>query len=219
VARWWLRGSKPADYGFSKNFYLHKMDGVLVITNYFERYVQLSESEKELLASSFIPVKIKRRQLINQPGFIVKHRNYVLKGAFRGYLVSEQGQDYTVAFAIEDWWIGDYNSYIFQQPATMFVEALEDSIILQLSYEEEQRLKRESHTIETFFRIRAEYMAAYAQQRIRNNLMLSAEERYNTFIQKYSKVAERVPQYALASYLGMTTQFLSKIRHQKLKRS
>ena len=154
-----------------------------------------------------------------QPDFVAKHRNYVLSGAFRAYVVDDKGQDHTIAFAIEDWWITDYNSYILQQPATMFVVALEDSIILQMDYQTESELKNSNHKFETFFRIRAERTAAFMQQRIISNLTQTAEERFENFVQKYPLIVQRVPQYALASYLGMTTEFLSRIRNRRTKRS
>ena len=105
---------------------------------------------------AFKEVKIKKRQFIVQPNFIAKHRNYILNGAFRAYVVDDNGNDHTIAFAIDDWWITDYNSYILQKPATMFVVALEDSTILEIAYDEEQRLKQDNHQFETFFRIIAE---------------------------------------------------------------
>lgn len=185
------------------------------IIEYINRSVTLSEEEGQVFAAAFREVKIKKRQFIVQPNFVVKNRNYVLKGAFRAYVVDDEGQDSTIAFAIEDWWITDYNSYILQQPATMFVVALEDSIILELPHEKEKALKQLSHKFETFFRIRAERTAAFMQQRIISNLTQSAEERYENFIAKYPHIVQRVPQYALASYLGMTTEFLSRIRNKR----
>ena len=185
------------------------------IIEYIKRTVDVTEQEAEIFAASFKEVKIKKRQFIVQPNFVVKNRNFVLKGAFRAYVVDDNGQDSTIAFAIEDWWITDYNSYILQKPATMFVVALEDSTILEISYEKEQILKQQHHKLETFFRIRAERTAAFMQQRIISNLTQSAEERYENFIQKYPQIVQRLPQYALASYLGMTTEFLSRIRNKK----
>jgi CRP-like cAMP-binding protein len=185
------------------------------IIEYINRTVPLNEEEAAIFGDAFRVAKIKKRQFIVQPDFIVKNRNYVVKGAFRAYVVDDEGHDSTIAFAIEDWWITDYNSYILQQPATMFVVALEDSIILEISYEKEQALKQMNHKFETFFRIRAERTAAFMQQRIIANLTLSAEERYQKFIDRYPQIVQRVPQYALASYLGMTTEFLSRIRNKK----
>lgn len=185
------------------------------ITAFIENFVKLTELEKEIFSSCFKEVKIKKRQLIIQPNFVAKHRNYVLKGAFRAYVVTDEGQDHTITFAIDDWWITDYNSYIFQQPATMFVIAIEDSVVLQIDYEKEQELKQSNHKFETIFRIMAERGLAFQQRRMISNLTQTAEERYENFVNKYPQIVERVPQYALASYLGMTSEFLSRIRNKR----
>ncbi|MEL1256224.1 Crp/Fnr family transcriptional regulator [Flavobacterium sp. DGU38] len=186
------------------------------IIEYIEQFVKLTDEEKKQVGSCFKEVKIKKRQFIVQPNFTTKHRNYVYKGAFRAYVVGDEGQDHTINFAIDDWWITDYNSYIFQQPATMFVVALEDSIILQIDYEAEQELKRQNHKFETFFRIIAERGLAFQQRRIISNLIHTAEERYENYVLKYPQIVQRVPQYALASFLGMTTEFLSRIRNKRV---
>jgi CRP-like cAMP-binding protein len=180
--------------------------------------VRMSPEELTELASGFTLKKVKKKQFIVQPDFTVKHRNFVVKGAFRSYVVDQNGVDHTIQFAVEDWWISDINSYQYQQPATMFVVALEDSTILQVKYETEQRLKASHHAFETFFRIGAERTAAFHQRRIISALTRTAEERYNDFMDTYPSVAQRLPQYALASYLGMTTEFLSRIRNKKVKK-
>lgn len=188
------------------------------IIAYIEKFVQLNDEEIQMFSASFEQKRISKRQFIVQPNFTAKHRNYILEGAFRAYVVGDEGQDHTITFAIEDWWITDYNSYVFQQPATMFVVALEDSIILQLDYEKEQALKKQSHKFETFFRIVAERGLASLQRRVISNLTQTAEERYENFVSKYPQIVQRVPQYALASYLGMTTEFLSRIRNKKVSK-
>lgn len=192
-----------------------QMSGKDKIVEYINRSVSLTEAEAEVFGASFKEKRIKKRQFIVQPDFIVKHRNYVLEGAFRAYVVDDSGNDNTIAFAIEDWWITDYNSYILQKPATMFVVALEDSKILEISFEQEEALKKSNHKFETFFRIRAERTAAFMQQRIIAGLTQTAGQRYEQFLEKYPQIVQRVPQYALASYLGMTTEFLSRIRNRK----
>jgi CRP-like cAMP-binding protein len=143
----------------------------------------------------------------------------VVRGALRAYVVGEEGQDHTIQLAVDQWWISDYNSYIFQQPASMFVIALEDSVLLQIAFDNEKKLKASNHKFETFFRTLAERSTASMQRRIITNLTMSAEQRYNSFVEKYPQMAERIPQYAIASFLGMTTEFLSKIRNKKVKRS
>lgn len=188
------------------------------IIEYIEKFVRLTDEESQFFSACFKEVKIKKRQFIVQPNFTTRHRHYVVKGAFRAYVVADEGQEHTITFAIDDWWITDYNSYIFQQPATMFVVALEDSVILQIDYEKEQELKQKSHKFETFFRIIAERGLASQQRRIISNLTQTAEERYENFAGKYPQIVQRVPQYALASYLGMTTEFLSRIRNKRVSK-
>jgi CRP-like cAMP-binding protein len=186
------------------------------ITGYINRFVSLNASEAEEFAAGFTEAKIKKRQFIVQPGFTAKNRNYIITGAFRAYLVTDDGQEHTIQLAVDDWWISDYNSYISQQPATLFVVALENSTILQLPYEKEKELKRSNHKFETFFRIIAEKGLAFEHRRIITNLTQTAEERYETCLENYPQIAARVPQYALASYLGMTTEFLSRIRNKRM---
>lgn len=189
----------------------------------FERFKQFTLNRVKMLpeeldefVAAFELKRIKKKQFIVQPGFTVKHRSYVAKGALRSYVIDHDGIEHTIQFAVEDWWISDINSYQYQKPATMFVVALEDSTVLQVSFEKEQWLKRRNHVYETFFRIGAERTAAFHQRRIISALTRSAEERYNDFLETYPSVAQRLPQYALASYLGMTTEFLSRIRNKKL---
>ena len=188
------------------------------LIHHIQNRISLSEEEMHQFVSEFKITKIKKRQFIIQPDFVAKYRSYVVKGALRGYVVNDQGQEHTISFAIEDWWISDYNSYIYQQPATMFVVALEDAILLQIDFETETKLKNANPKFETFFRITAERTAAFFQRRIIMNLTSTAEERYDTFIENFPLIVKRVPQYVLASYLGMSTEFLSKIRNNKLKK-
>lgn len=191
------------------------MDSHAQLINYLKRSVEVTDEEAALFSSYFEEVKVKKGQYIIQPGFVARHRNYVIAGAFRSFVNDNKGQDHTTSFAIADWWISDVNSYIYQQPATMFVVALENSIILQISYEKEKELKGLNHKYETFFRAMAERGMAFLQKRIMSGLTHTAEERYNYFMEKYPAIAARVPQYALASYLDMTTQFLSRIRKKQ----
>lgn len=187
------------------------------LIEYVQNFVSLEEDEAKQFLFAFEEVKVKKRQFIVQPNFTNKHRSFVVKGAFRTYAISNEGQEHTLQFAIENWWASDFNSYIYQHPATLFIVALEDSIILQLEYEKEQELKSSNHKFETFFRIMAEKGLAFEHRRILFNLINSAEARYDNFLLNFPNFVQRVPQYALASYLGMSTEFLSRIRNKKTK--
>ncbi|MXV13794.1 Crp/Fnr family transcriptional regulator [Hufsiella ginkgonis] len=181
--------------------------------------VILTEDELEIFCNHFQVVKAKKRQFIIQPNFTAKSRYYVLKGALRAYVIGDKGQDHTIQLAIEDWWISDYNSYIYQQPATMFVMALEDCTLLAISFDNEKKLKSLNHTYETYFRVIAESSTAYMQRRITTGLTKSAEERFEHFQEKYPQLMQRIPQYALASFLGMTTEYLSKLRNKRVAKN
>ncbi len=187
-----------------------------LLLNYVQNIISLNGKEAELFLSCFVEVKIKKRQFIVQPNFINKHRSFVVKGAFRTYAVSDDAQEHTLQFAIENWWVSDFNSYIYQHPSTLFIVALEDSIILQIEHSKEEELKKSNHKFETFFRIMAEKGLAFEHRRIIFNLSHSAEARYENFLLNFPNFVQRVPQYALASYLGMTTEFLSRIRNKKI---
>lgn len=176
-----------------------------------------TEKEADFFVSHFTERKVKKRQFIIQPDFIAKYRVYVVQGTFKAYVIGNDGQENTISLAMDGWWISDPNSFIYQQPATMFVEALEDSVILQLDFENEQILKAHSHKFETFFRNVAERGLAFMQRRLIASLTLAAEERYEQFAEKYPDFLQRVPQFAIASYLGMTTQYLSRIRKNQTK--
>jgi CRP-like cAMP-binding protein len=195
------------------------MDDFSAIKKYAARYIELSEAEEEYFLSLLRVLKVRKKQHIVQPEFVCKYRSYILKGAMRAYLVGDKGQDHTIAFAIEDWWISDYNSYIYQEPATLFVEALEETVLIQISYDAEQTLMTNVPKFERFFRILTQRSFAFLQKRLISNLSKSAEERYEEFLQKYPSIVQRVPQYTLASYLGFSTEFLSKIRNKRTQKS
>jgi len=195
------------------------MDDFSAIVNYITRHIELTEEEISYYTSLLKLKKVKKKQFIVQPDFICGHRTYILKGAMRSYLIDANGQEHTISFGIEDWWIADFNSYIFQQPATLFVEAMEDSTLIQISYENEQKLLDTLPKFEKFYRILAQNGYAFLQRRILSDISLNATDRYEHFIKKYPLVAARVPQYALATYLGISHELLSKIRNKRVKKS
>jgi len=186
------------------------------LKDHISKRQNLSADEAEEFCTSFSFVRVKKRQFIVQPEFVAKYRFFVIEGSFRAYVIGDGGEEHTIQFAIDDWWITDYNSYIFQQPASMFVMALEDSLVLQISFDAERMLKKASHTYETIFRILAEHTAAHMARRVILNLTKTAEQRFEFMLEKYPDIVNRVPQYALASYLGMTTEYLSKLRKRRV---
>lgn len=193
------------------------MDEFLEIKLQIAKYIQLTVEEEAYFISLLKITKVKKKQFIVQPDFTCKCRNYVVKGAMRAYVIDKKAQTHTISFAIEDWWINDMYSYITQEPATLFIEALENTTVLQLDYDSEQLLLERVPKFERYFRIIYQSTFAFLQKRMLSNLSKTAEERYDEFRQSYPTIVNRVPQYALASYLGFSTEFLSKIRNKKAR--
>lgn len=173
---------------------------------------ELSADEVTEFTAAFTRRQVKKRQFIIQPGQVAGHLTYVVQGALQAYVIDPAGGEHTIQFAVEDWWITDVNSYLYRQPATMYVVALEDSTVLQVDFATEQRLKQANPRFNTLFRLHAERATAYHQRRLISALTRTAEERYAEFVAKYPVVIQRLPQYVIASYLGMTKGFLSRIR-------
>ena len=195
------------------------MENCKSILNNIKRYVTLNESDEKQFCAIVKTVKVRRKQFIVQPNFTCSHQTYVLKGAFRSYFVNDEGMDHTIQFAIEDWFISDFNSYINQAPASLFIEALEDSVVQQITYSDVEKLCDTNLKFERFFRLVAQKSFAFSQRRILSNMGKSAEERFVEFEKLYPTIVQRVPQYALASYLGMSAEFLSKIRKRLATKS
>lgn len=156
--------------------------------------------------------KIKKKQFIGQPGFPRVNETYVAKGAFRAFFIDNDGNEQTIQFAIDDWYINDMRSYITGEPGTLYLEALEDSVIADIPKEGFEALCDKYPTMQKLYRIAAQRGYTYAQKRMISNLQKTAEERYLDFRENYADIELRVPQHALASYLNMSQEYLSKIR-------
>lgn len=185
------------------------------LINYVLKFVSLTNEECDEFSNSFTKKIVKKKQFLVQPGFHTKLRYFVVKGTLRSYFVDDRGEEHTMQFAIENWWLSDFNAYLYQQPATLFIVALEDTTVLQIEFEKEKKLKETNTSFNSVFRIMAEKGLAFEHRRILWNRTLSAEERYENFAREFPYFIFRVPQYMLASYLGMTTVFLSKIKNKK----
>lgn len=184
------------------------------ILSNIRRFASFLPDEEQRLISIIQTTRVKKRQFIDQPGFISSYRNYIVKGAFRSYFIDNEGKDHTVQIAVEDWFVSDFYSYITQTPATLYVEALENSVILQMKYDDIEALCKEIHNLSEYFRVTTERAFAFSRRRALSTLSKTAEERYLEFLERYPGIVQRVPQKVIASYLGMSPEFLSKIRAQ-----
>jgi CRP-like cAMP-binding protein len=183
-----------------------------------EKQIRLSEYDKKLIVSLIRERKIQKGQFLVHQGAVSRYTNFVKEGSIRTYFIDLNGQEHIVQFAIEGWWISDLNSFIMQVPATFNVQAIENCVVLEISFENLEILYEKIPKMERYFRLLTQRAFVAFQQRVVQNISMSAEDRYLAFQQKYPKIELRIPQRLVASYLGISAEFLSKIK-KRLKES
>lgn len=176
------------------------------------RYVSLTVAEQELFTSMLTVKRLLRKQFLLQAGDICRYENYVLEGCLRSFFVDDKGDEHTLHFALEDWWITDLESFLHEAPAVVNIEALTPVTVLQLDKPSLERLYTEVPVFERFFRILHQHAYLAQNKRILNSISMTGEARYTDLLQRYPKLVQRVPQKYIASYLGITPVFLSQIR-------
>ncbi|MFT5887062.1 MAG: CRP-like cAMP-binding protein [Arcticibacterium sp.] len=110
------------------------------VISYFNQKLELDDAEKSILEEVFTEQRIKRRQFILQEGDICKLNTFVVDGCFKMYLVDDYGKEHNLLFAVENWWIGDIGSFHSEKPTKLYIEAIENSVILQIRKEDQLRL-------------------------------------------------------------------------------
>ena len=174
----------------------------------------LSNDEETLLVSKLREKTFLRNQYIVQEGDIYKYQTFVLNGKVRTFYLDENGNEHIVAFGIENWWIGDICSFATQTPAEFNTQCLEKTTVVQISFSDMEELYQTIPKLERYFRLIIQSAYGNMSKRIIRNHAMSAKERYLLFTGSYPEIAQRVPQYMIASYLGITKEFLSRMRKQ-----
>lgn len=185
-----------------------------VLLKHIGRQIQLSESEQSVVQENFRPRRLQKKDFLLQAGDICRTEHFVTQGCLRAYYLDKEAKEHIIQFAVEDWWIGDMRSFIRETPSDFFIEALENSELLVIDKAGLERLFHEAPLFERFYRIIVQNAFMALQQRVLSNLSQTAEERYLEFINRYPNIEQRVPQHQIAAYLGMTPEFLSRIRRQ-----
>lgn len=184
---------------------------------YFDNIFPLEEAEKAFVERVFKESSIKRRQFILQEGEICKHNTFVVAGCFKMFYVDHQGKEHNLQFAIENWWIGDIGSFHSEEPSKLYIEAVENSTILQIKKEDQLQLFLEHPKFNRIFRLLAENAMVSLQKRVLQNISATAEERYLDFLKQHPKLFNRISNVQIASYLGVTPEFLSAVRKRITK--
>lgn len=188
-----------------------------LLINNIQKFVQLNDEEKYMILSILQTKKLRKRQYLLQEGDHSKYSAFVISGCLRSYFVDSNGFEHILQFAIEDWWITDMMSFTNGKPSKLNIDALEDSEMLLMNREDQLSLFEKCPKFERYFRSLTENGMVANQQRLLDNLSLPATERYKNFIQKYPLFMQRIPQVQIAAFLGITPEFLSKIRGQLSK--
>ena len=187
------------------------------LIEYFNRHLPLDEEEQSVVKNVFKERKIKKRQFILQEGDVSKYNTFVLEGCFKMYMIDNNGKEHNLQFAIENWWIGDIGSFLNENKSKLYIEALENSTILQIKKEDQLKLFVDFPKFNQIFREFTEKALVSTQQRVLQNISSTAEERYLDFLDRYPYFFNRISNVQIASYLGVTPEFLSAIRKKLVK--
>ena len=187
------------------------------LIHYFNNIIHLDDEERAFVEKVFEARKVKRRQFILQEGDICKHNTFVVEGCLRMYLVDANAKEHNLQFAIENWWIGDISSFHAEEPSKLYIEAIENSVILQIKKQDQLKLFVDYPKFNRIFRVLAENAIVGLQKRTILNISSTAEERYLDFLKRYPQFFNRISNVQIASYLGVTPEFLSAIRKKIAK--
>ena len=161
--------------------------------------------------------EVPKKTLLLQEGEICNFEAYILKGCIRKYYINENGFEVIIQFAIEDWWISDITSFHEKKLSQLFIETLEDCQLLILTPETKEMLLQKVPKFERIFRLLIQRNLSAMQNRLIDTIAKSAQEKYLEFIKLYPTIPQRVAQHYIASYLGISAEFLSKVRTKLAK--
>ena len=176
--------------------------------------IVFTKEEIEIITSVYHKINVTKGTILIHPDDKVDKEYYILDGCLRSFRIDDHGKEHTVQFGIKDWWISDYTAFFSSSQATMSVEVIQDAILYQITSKDKDYLYTKIPKIERFFRIKLEKAFATFQKRIIANLSQSAKDRYLSFIQTYPNIDQSVKNYHIASFLGITTESLSRIRKE-----
>ena len=189
----------------------------LILQN-IAKHVDLTSEEQALFLSKTETHVYKSKTILLRAGEVSKNTYFVNSGIIRSFNINDNIIEHVLHFACEGWWIGDMYSYISEKPGNLFIEVLEEAEVISISKENHQELYQQIPKLERFFRILAENSLVAHQERLMDNLSLSAEERFDKMCKKYPSLIQKVAQKHLASYIGVTPEFFSKIKARLVKK-
>jgi len=188
-----------------------------VLRTYLEARASFTDEELAFVRERFIPTTLPAGEFLQRAGDVPRHGAFVATGCLRSYVIDANGKEHIIQFAPETWWLADAASLMTGAPSQYFFDAVEDSELLLIDPPSQQVLVDQVPSYAAAFRTGLQKHSAAKDQRIVKSLSTSAEERYLDFLATYRSIATRVPQWMVASYLGVSPETISRIR-KKLSR-
>ena len=184
--------------------------------SHIRKYVELDDNSIEVLHKYIKQTTLKKKEFLLKEGQICRSIHFVEQGCVRMYFTNNKMSEQTTQFALENWWISDFSSFIYSKPSEYFIQTVEKSVIISIDSLQFEAMLKELPQMERYLRIVMQRAWAAAQLRIKYMYELSKEEFYNHFCQSFPEFVQRVPQYMIASYLGLTPEYVSELRKKKL---
>lgn len=183
---------------------------------YFQKMIALTPNELDRITSRYKTKKVRKGEYVLRKGEICRFEGYVVEGCFKISATDRQGVEKVLYFAVRDWWVMEIDSFANQTASELDIQALEDSTLLIISKQDKEELYQEVSKVERLFRIMYQKAVSAWQRRLIRNHSMNAEERYHHFITTYPEISELVTNKLIASYLGITQEFVSVIRKRRL---
>lgn len=185
------------------------------IVTHIRKHITLSNQDVELLHSALEVRDVKKKEHLLQAGEVCRDNYFIVKGCFRLYLITAKGAEQVIQFGIENWWITEYSSLKSGKQSQFYLQAIESSTVVVLPREKEDKLFEQIPQLEKYFRLVLEKAYSAQLNRIHYIFNLTGEENYRLMADSYPDFVQRVPQYMLASFLGITPEFLSALRGRR----
>ena len=185
------------------------------LITHIRHYVELSGQDVAIIERYAEPIELKRREFLVTEGQVCRCNYFVEKGCLRMFYINGKMVEQTTQFALETWWLSDYFSFAKQTPSPYGIQAVEKSVVVAIDYQRQTELFAEVPQMESYFRIMMQRALAASQLRVKLIYEFSKEEMYTHFVTSYPQFFQRVPQYMIASYLGLTPEYLSELRKRR----
>jgi CRP/FNR family transcriptional regulator, anaerobic regulatory protein len=186
-----------------------------LLQQHIQKFVSIPDEDMSGILAYFTPIQLRKKENLLVEGNVCHSNYFVVKGCLRMFYINDKGDEQTIQFALENWWMADYDSFSNQKPGLFSMQAVERSEVLALHYQAQEKMLQQYPVMERYYRLVHQRAHAASQRRIRGQYNYSREDQYLNFARQYPEFVQRVPQYLLASFLGFTPEYLSEIRAKK----